>query len=105
MFGAINIVKNGNKEKYVYSGYGIVFDGEGSWSFNDDTVRNVVIFAFNNSFLSHTGNLKDDFFILSAGDAFSINGSFGASEKKSNITFSKGKTKFCILIVVIAFYL
>ena len=39
MFGAINIVKNSNKEKYVYSGYGIVFDGEGSWSFNDDALE------------------------------------------------------------------
>ena len=85
----------------MYSGYGLVYYGEGSWSFNDDTVRNVVIFAFNNSFLSHTGNLKDDFFILSEGDAFSTNGSFGASEKKSNIAFSKSKTNFYIIIVII----
>ena len=32
-FGATNIVKNSNKEKYVYSGYGITFDSAGSWSF------------------------------------------------------------------------
>ena len=28
MFGATNIVKNSNKEKYVYTGYGIAFDGK-----------------------------------------------------------------------------
>ena len=34
LFGATNIVKNNDQEKYVYSGYGITFDGTGSWSFN-----------------------------------------------------------------------
>ena len=30
LFGAIFIVKNSDKEKYVYSGYGITFDSAGS---------------------------------------------------------------------------
>ena len=29
IFGAGNIVKNSDEEKYVYSGYGIAFDGKG----------------------------------------------------------------------------
>ena len=29
LFGATNIVKNSDKEKYVYSGYGIAFHGKG----------------------------------------------------------------------------
>ena len=29
LFWATNIVKNNNKEKYKYSGYGIAFDGKG----------------------------------------------------------------------------
>ena len=32
LFGATDIVKNTDKEKYVYSGYEIVFDGKGEWS-------------------------------------------------------------------------
>ena len=32
LFGDTNIVKNTDKEKFVYSGYGIVFDGKGEWS-------------------------------------------------------------------------
>ena len=35
LFGATNIVKNSDKEKYVYSGYGITFDSGGSWSFDN----------------------------------------------------------------------
>ena len=28
LFGAINILKNSDKNKYVYSGYGVAFDGK-----------------------------------------------------------------------------
>ena len=45
LFGATNIVKNNNKEKYVYSGYGIAFDGKVSWRFNHNFARNVIIFG------------------------------------------------------------
>ena len=38
-----------DKEKKVYCGYGIVFDGAGSWNFGNDLARNVVIFAVDNS--------------------------------------------------------
>ena len=41
LFGATNIVKNSDKEKYVYSGYGIAFDGKGEWSFCNDYARNL----------------------------------------------------------------
>ena len=41
LFGATNIVKNSDKEKYVYSGYGIAFDGKGQWSFGNDYARNL----------------------------------------------------------------
>ena len=77
-----NIVKNNDKGKYVYSGYGIAFDGKGKWSFGNDLARNVIIFGVDNSLSSHTDNLKNDFLILGEGPTFCINGSFGASEKK-----------------------
>ena len=60
----INIVKNNDKEKYVYSSYRTVFAGKGLWSLNNDTARNVIIFGINNSLSSHTDNFKNDFLIL-----------------------------------------
>ena len=36
LFGATNIVQNNNKERYVYSGYGIAFGGKGEWIFDND---------------------------------------------------------------------
>ena len=36
LFGVTNIVKNSNKEKYVYNVYGITIDSSGSCSFDND---------------------------------------------------------------------
>ena len=36
LFGVTNIVENNDKENWVYSGYGIVFDGADSWNFDNE---------------------------------------------------------------------
>ena len=38
LFEATNIVKNTDKEKYVYSEYEVTFDSAGSWGFSNDFV-------------------------------------------------------------------
>ena len=89
LFGATNIVKSSDKEKYVYSGDGIAFDGKVEWSFGKDYARNVLMFVVDNSSSSHADNLKNNFLVLGEGNTFGINGSFGAPEKKFSISFSK----------------
>ena len=85
MFGATNIVKNSDKDKWVYSGYGIVIDG-GDWgSFNNGSARNVKIFGADNSFSSVGKNLKINFLILGLGPRYGINESFDKPEKKISI--------------------
>ena len=37
------------------------FDGEGFWSFDNDSARNVVIIGVNNSSSSHIDNQKNNF--------------------------------------------
>ena len=64
LFGATNTVKNSDKEKYVYSGYGITFDSGGSWSSGNDFVRNVIIFGVDDSSSTHSDNCNNDFIIL-----------------------------------------
>ena len=49
LFGATNIMKNSDKEMYLYRGYGIAFDGKGEWSFGNGYVRNDVICGVDNS--------------------------------------------------------
>ena len=54
LFGATKIVRNGNKViNYIYSGYGIGFDGVGTWSFDNYFAGNVVIFGVGNHSSSH----------------------------------------------------
>ena len=96
LFGATNIVKNSDKENYVYSGYGIAFDGRVEWSFDNNYARNVITFGVDNTSSSQTDNLKNNFIILGEGDSFGINGSFGAPEKMFSISFSKTNTKVCL---------
>ena len=52
LFGATNIVKNIDKEKYVYSGYVIIVDSAGLCNFDNDFTRNVIIFGDDNSSLA-----------------------------------------------------
>ena len=35
LFGATSVVKNSDKEKYMYGGYWITFDSESSWGFDN----------------------------------------------------------------------
>ena len=93
-----NIVKNSDKEKYVYSGCGITFASGGSWSFDNDTARNVIIFVVDSSSSSHLDNRKNNFSILGLDPTYGVNGKFGSAEKKISIKFTKLDTKFCLTL-------
>ena len=79
MFGATTIIKNCDKYKYVYSGYGIAFDGLDSLISVNDVSRNVKIFGVDNSSLSHADNRKNKFLVLVEGATDDINDSIGAA--------------------------
>ena len=59
-----NVVKNNDKEKYMYSVYRIDIDGKSSLSFDNDSARNVIIFDVDNNSSSHTDNQKNVFLVL-----------------------------------------
>ena len=96
MFGATNIVKNGDKSKHVYSGYGIMFDSAGPRRFGTEIARTSVSFGSDNSSSSHTNNDKHNFLVLGEAPTDDINGSVVTAETKLKINFSKAKTKFCL---------
>ena len=50
------MVKNSDKEKWVYSGYGLAFDGASWWNFGNDFANNVAIRGVRNSSSSHADN-------------------------------------------------
>ena len=79
----------------MYSSYGITFDSADSWSFDNDTARNVIIFGDDNCSSSHANNRQNNFLVLDEGPTLGINGRFGSPMKKFNIDFSNANTKFC----------
>ena len=82
LFVTVKLVRNTSKHKFIYNGWEIAFDGEGSWSFDNDFARNIVIFGFDNSSSCHTDNRTD-------GLLDGINDSTGAAEKKLVLTLVK----------------
>ena len=80
----------------MYSGYRITFDSAGSWDFDNDIARNVIIFDVNNSSSSHADNDNNNVLVLGERPTFRINGRVGSPERNFNISFSKASTKFCL---------
>ena len=93
LFRATSTVKNSDKEKYMNSSYGKTFDSAGSWSSDNDTTRNTIIFGVDGSSSSHADNRKNIFLVLGGGPTFGINRIFGSPEER--YYFSKANTKFC----------
>ena len=86
---ATNILKNSDKEKYIYSGYGITFISPDSWSFDNDFARNVITFGADTSSSSHSENRKNNFSMLGEGPTYGINGNFGSERKSLILTIIK----------------
>ena len=60
LFVATSVLKNSDKDKWVYSDYGIAFDGK-------------IHVGFDNSLSSHIDNHKNNFLMLSEGPTYCIN--------------------------------
>ena len=82
----------------MYSGEGVTFDSAGSWSINNDTARNVIIFGVDNSSLSYADNRINNFIVLGKGPIFWINGSFGSPEKNRSIHFRRANPKIFLTL-------
>ena len=94
-----NIAKCSDKEKWVYSGYGITFDEAVSWNFCKDFAKNI-----DNSRSSNTDNCKNNFLVLGEGLIYDVYGSFGSPEKKFSGNFIKAGYNFawvCITVMII----
>ena len=73
MFGIAKSVRNAIKSKYPEIRRGITFDGEGSWSFDNDFARDVGVFGVDDQ--------KNNFLVLDEGSTQGINDSTGLAEK------------------------
>ena len=95
LFGSVKLTKNSDIDKYGYSGYGIGFDRETSFSFGNEVGKNVRIFGVDMSSSSKIDNRKKDILILGKGPTQGLEHSLSA-EKLYLINFTKENTKFCL---------
>ena len=64
LFGSAKLTKNTDIAKYWYSGYGIWFDRQRSFSFGNGVGKNVIIFGVDMSSSTKIDNRKKDILIL-----------------------------------------
>ena len=95
MFGSVKLTKNADIDKYEYSGYGIGIDRERSFSFGNETGKNVIIFGVVMSSSSKIDNRKKDILILGKGPTQGLEHTLSA-EKLYSVNFTKKNTKFCL---------
>ena len=81
---------------YGYSGYGIGFDGKGSFSFSGGGYgQNVLIFEVDISFSAHTDSKKKNILVLGIGPTQGLEHMLTA-EKMYSINFTEKNKKFCL---------
>ena len=88
LFGFVKLTKNTDLDKYRYSRYGIGFDREISFSFNNDFGKNVIIFGVDMSSSTKIDNRKKDILILGKGPTQGLENTPSA-EKMYSINFTK----------------
>ena len=95
LFGAFKLTKNADNDKYKYFGYGIEFDGKGSFLHpSREDGKNVIIFGANMSFSLHIDNKKKDILILGKGSIQELGEHSLSAEKMYSIAFTKVNTIF-----------
>ena len=67
LFGSVKLTKNADIDKYEYSGHGIGFDRETSFSIDNETDKNELIFGVDMSSSTKLDKIKKDILILGKG--------------------------------------
>ena len=83
-------------KKIIYYGHGKAYDSAGSLSFGNEFARNVIMFGIDKNSLRHFESRKYNVLILREEPTDYTNDSFGESEKKSRLNFTKSRTKICL---------
>ena len=97
MFGAIELTKNSNIDKYKYSGYGIGFDARENFSFPGGSfAQNAIIFRADMSSSVHANNRAKNILVLGKDFLQGIDITKIYAEKMYSINFSATKKRFCL---------
>ena len=104
LFGAMQITKNADTNKYNYKVYGICFDESKEFThvrkrgnFNDTTsARNVIVFGVDMSFSTHANNKRNNIYVMGKDYVQRINDTTIYAEKMYYRNFTDPGKKICI---------
>ena len=80
LFGSVKLTKNADIDKYGYSGYGIRFDRETSFSIANEIGKNVITFGVDMSSAAKIDNRKKDILIHGKGPTQGLEHTLSAEE-------------------------
>ena len=97
MFGAINLTKNSDIDKYKCSGYAIGSDAKGTFSHPTGSfAQNVIIFGADLNSSKHANNRTKNILVLGKDFVQGIDGTKIYAEKTHSLNFSESRSKFCL---------
>ena len=97
IFGAVKITKDVNTSHYKYSGYGLCFDGNSSFSFGNSLgAQNTIIVGCDMCLSSHANNRVNKIYVLVKYFIQGINGTTIYAEKKYKADFTQQNKKFML---------
>ena len=95
LFGSVKLTKNADIDKYGYSGYGIGFERNTSFSVGNEIGKNVIILGVDMSSSTKIDNRKKDILILGIGPTQGLEYTLSA-EKMYSFNFTKKNMKVCL---------
>ena len=98
LFGSVKLTKNPDIDMYKYSGYGIGFDRQGKFPFDNEFRQNVIIFGADmcNSIRPTNKAKSNNILVLGKDFVQGLGNTTIYAEKLSSINFTKTNTKFCL---------
>ena len=94
LFGAVSLTKYVDVDQYKYSGYSILFDRRGQFSFGNGSDRNVIIFGADMSSSVHANNKTRNILVLGKDFIQGIENTTIYAEKLFSINFTENNKKF-----------
>ena len=99
LFGVSKITKSGDIDEYQYSGYGIGFDSEGTFTHPTGSFgQNAIIFGADMSSSTHATNRANNIFVLGKYFIQGITNTTIYAEKMYSINFSATGRRFCLTL-------
>ena len=104
-FYRIKLNRNTIKRKFIYTVYGIVFDGVESWNFCNEVTWNVQVFGVDNRASRRSENRKNNVFILDERPTDDVDDSIGEPSVLFLLDLKQNFGSIFFIMVMVAIFI